>query len=312
MGTFETYSKRQKRLSGDAEDVYRYDRIPDELKIQIVHIWNDVIGIPADEGRAESITGLYSFICKTLSREYGTFSLWSTDYRGRFSGEDEVKNFLLKTDDIGKNLDVIELTFRLIDRATRNFDYLYRTNADQIATESINELNARFKEHGIGFRYEDGEIVRVDSEFIHVEAVKPALLLLRGANYSGAQEEFLGAFEHYRHGKNKEALNDCLKAFESTMKAICQKQGWAFKTTDTAKNLIQICFEKQLIPDFWQTQFASLRSMLESSVPTGRNKLSGHGQGPTPVAIPDYLTAYMLHMTASSIVFLCRAEQELP
>ena len=40
--------------------------------------------------------------------------------------------------------------------------------------------------------------------------------------------------------------------------------------------------------------------MLESSIPTGRNKLSGHGQGTTPVSVPDYLVAYMLHMTAST------------
>ncbi|WP_443216168.1 DUF7014 domain-containing protein [Rhizobium sp. CF122] len=46
--------------------------------------------------------------------------------------------------------------------------------------------------------------------------------------------------------------------------------------------------------------------------PTGRNKLSGHGQGATPKAVPDYLTAYMLHMTASTLVFLTTAEEELP
>jgi len=81
---------------------------------------------------------------------------------------------------------------------------------------------------------------------------------------------------------------------------------------DTASKLIDILFAKGLIPPFWQTQFSSLRSLLESSVPTGRNKLSGHGQGATPKAVPDYLTAYMLHMTASTLVFLTTAEKELP
>lgn len=51
--------------------------------------------------------------------------------------------------------------------------------------------------------------------------------------------------------------------------------------------------------------------MLESSIPTGRNKLSGHGQGTTPTNIPDYLVAYMLHMTASTVVFLATAEKNL-
>jgi hypothetical protein len=46
-------------------------------------------------------------------------------------------------------------------------------------------------------------------------------------------------------------------------------------------------------------------------VPTGRNKLSGHGQGSTPKDVPDHLAAYMLHMTASAIVFLAEAEAAL-
>lgn len=44
MSTYETYSKRQARLNGDQVDVYQYDYLPDKLKNQIIHIWNDVIG----------------------------------------------------------------------------------------------------------------------------------------------------------------------------------------------------------------------------------------------------------------------------
>jgi hypothetical protein len=51
--------------------------------------------------------------------------------------------------------------------------------------------------------------------------------------------------------------------------------------------------------------------MLESSIPTGRNRLSSHGQGSTPTTVPDYLVAYMLHMTASTLVFLTTADKNL-
>ncbi|MNF63147.1 hypothetical protein D3C85_773050 [compost metagenome] len=208
-------------------------------------------------------------------------------------------------------MDAIELSFRVIDRSTRDYSYLRRNGASEIADNAITELNGRFKEHGIGFQYIDGEIIRIDSELIHSEAVKPALRLLNSKNYSGAQQEFLSAYEHYRHNKNKEALNDCLKSFESTMKAICDKRKWQYQPSATAKALIQVCFDNDLVPSFWQQQISSLRSMLESSIPTGRNKLSGHGLGSTPVVVPDYLTAYMLHMTASTLAFLVRAEEEL-
>jgi hypothetical protein len=96
------------------------------------------------------------------------------------------------------------------------------------------------------------------------------------------------------------------------MKAICVKRKWTHNANATAKELIETCFAKGLIPPFWQTSLGSLRTLLESSVPTGRNKTSGHGQGATPTDVPDYLVAYMLHMTASAIVFLGEAERSLP
>jgi len=96
------------------------------------------------------------------------------------------------------------------------------------------------------------------------------------------------------------------------MKAICDKQGWSYNQSDTAKNLIDVMLKKELVPQFWQTEFSALRSLLESSVPTGRNKLGGHGQGAKPTKVPDYLAAYMIHMTAAALVFLARAEEALP
>jgi hypothetical protein len=193
----------------------------------------------------------------------------------------------------------------------RTQQVMRRSKYSGSADDAIDELNDRFKEHGIGFQFVEGEILRVDSELIHSEAVKPALRLLNEKNYHGAQQEFLSAYEHYRHGKNKEAINDCLKSFESTMKAICDKRQWTYQPNATSRALIQVCFDNDLVPPFWQQQLSSLRSMLESSIPTGRNKLSGHGQGSTPTTVPDYLVAYMRHMTASTLVFLTTSEKNL-
>ena len=180
-----------------------------------------------------------------------------------------------------------------------------------MADNAINELNIRFKEHGIGYQFTNGNIIRTDSELIHSEIVKPALKLLDQPHLAGAQEEFLKAHEHYRKGNAKEALSECLKAFESVMKAICDKKGWGYNSTAQAKHLIQACLDNGLIPPFWGSHYSSLRSLLESGVPTGRNKLSGHGQGTTPTTVPDHLVAYMLHMTASAIVFLAEADKSL-
>ena len=187
----------------------------------------------------------------------------------------------------------------------------YRTRLKEQMMQ-YEELNDRFKEHGVGYQFANGKIIRTDSELIHSEVVKPALMLLNQKHYAGAQAEFLKAHEHYRKGNAKEALSECLKAFESVMKAICDKRGWQYSANATARPLIQTCFDNGLIPPFWESHYSSLRNLLESGVPTGRNKVSGHGQGTTPTTVPDHLVAYMLHMTASAIVFLAEAEKNLP
>jgi len=313
VAIFDLFSKRQKALRGDMPDVYTYDDLPNALRVQIVHIWADSIGGSQayhDYTYGNKVQSAYKFIVDTLCREYGMFKLPTSEKYGDRMYLNELANFLLQAEDVERQLDVIELSFKYIDRMTREY-YLGRNNAPKVADNAITELNNRFKEHGVGFQFIEGQIVRVDSELIHVEAVKPALRLLNGKKYHGAQQEFMSAYEHYRHGKHKEALNDCLKAFESTIKAICDKRKWPYKPNATAKALIQVCFDNDLVPSFWQQQFNSLRSMLESSIPTGRNKLSGHGQGVTPTIVPDYLVAYMLHMTASTLVFLITAENNI-
>lgn len=311
VSIFDLFSKRQKKLRGEVPDVYTYSDLPKELRTQIVHIWFDALG-SRDDFFQQTVQSAYEFIVNTLCREYGQFCLHETRQQGGRHCQQELVLFFLAEDDVERALDAVEISFKVIDTKTRHWDYLRRNNSSIIADSAIVELNARFQEHGVGFQYTDGEIVRVDSALLHAEVVKPALRLLNGKQYAGAQQEFLKAHEHYRHGNAKEALNECLKSFESMMKAICDKRGWSFAKTATARDLIQVCFDKGLVPAFWQQNYSSLRSLLESSVPTGRNKLSGHGQGSSPVAVPPYLVSYTLHMTAAVIVFLGDAEASMP
>lgn len=310
MPVFDLFSKRQKRLRGEVPDVYQYEELNQNLRTQIVHIWNDSLGGPEDYdvGRVSEI---YKFIVNTLCREYGVFSLLKQNYHiEKFYFE--FVEFFIETKNLEHAIDCVELAAKCIDLLTREYSYMYRRNFDEIADQAIKEINERFDEHGFGFEYVSQEIIRRDSEFLHAEVVLPALRLLNSKGFKGAQEEFLLAHAHYRKGEAKSAMTECLKAFESTMKSICGKRGWDCGKNATAKNLIKICFDNGIVPAFWESHYSSLRSMLESGVPTGRNKLSGHGQGEKPVEVPRHLVGYMLHMTAAAIVFLVEAEEESP
>ena len=307
MPIFDIFSKRQKALRGDIPDVYRYDDIPTQLKTQIIYIIEDVLGNRQQYENYSSVRDAYNFIANTLRREYGVFHLRGS-YGERSDEMANLMDFFLNEKNIEKILDVIELSFRVVDRVTRRYDYLNKQNASKDADLAIEELNIRFKEHGVGYYFTSGQIVRIDSELIHAEVVRPALKILSQSRYAGAQQEFLTAHEHYRGGKTKEALNECLKSLESVMKSICDKRGWSYGDGDAAHALIKICFDNGLIPPFWRAQFSALRSLLESGVPTARNRLGSHGQGAAPKPVPDHIAGYVLHMTAAAIVFLAEAE----
>jgi hypothetical protein len=283
-------------------DVYVYDKLPNELRVQIVHIVRDAFG--QDRYGYESAARAYEFVNQSLCREYGLFKL--IEYPK--SDEQSVFGFFLQEESTERALDVVELCFNVINSVIRdNYEYTSTTDRKIEPDHAVAELNARFKEHGVGYQFESNKIIRVDSEFMHSEAVKPALTVLRQAGFEGANEEFLHAHEHYRHGRYKECIVDALKAFESTMKAICKLRGWPNQPGDTAKTLIATCLGNGLLPQYFETQFSSLRSLLESGVPAVRNKNGGHGQGAEPVVVPEYLARYALNLTATTVLFFVEA-----
>ena len=262
----------------------------------------------AREGKwfSDEATNTIKEINKALCREYGIFKL-----AGKYDeGFEELANFILQCEDYERVLDAIEVSFRFIDRSIRQNAYYY--NQSMKVDSLISELNQRFKEAGIGYQYESGELIRVDSQYLHSEAVKPVLSLLKAKAYHAVNEEFLSAHEHYRHGKYEESTTDCLKALESLLKTICTNRGWAYDTKDAAKKLIGIVLNNGLIPSFMQNQLNVMQTLLESGVPTVRNKLAGHGQGPTSRTMPDYVASYTLHLTASTILLLANADASTP
>jgi hypothetical protein len=304
MAIFDLFSKRQKVLRGDVPDVFYYDDIPNPLRVQIVHIIRDAIGETKGHHSQDKPREAYKFIHDSLCREYGLFTLSNSSYNE--SDESSVLNYFLQTKDYERAIDIIEFFFKYIDLFIKvNLsDYSYYTTIKIKPDDAISELNDRFKEHGVGYQYQEGQIMRVDSTYIHSEVVIPTLILLRNKNFKGANEEFLKAHEHYRLGQNKECLSECLKAFESTMKIICKEKGWAFSPSDTSKKLISICLQNNLIPSFTQNQYTSLSNLLESGIPTIRNKLSGHGQEQVPQKVDDEMTRYGLNLTVTNILFL--------
>ena len=305
MRVVDIFSKRQRRMRGEFPDVYQYDDLPIGFRRQFVFILKDVFS-PQYESphHAGSLRfKCFEYIHDLLARELGVFHLTA----GENDPWDGVVSFFLNTTDVEHALYVIETSLIAAGAVQQQESNLvFKMTVD----DAVKELNVRFSEHGIGYQFESPKIVRVDSKFLHQEVVKPALQLLKAKHYAGANDEFRKAHEHYRYRRYGEAVNECLKALESTLKVICKKRKWTFSDKDQAKILLAVIFKKGLVPGYLESKLTGLRTVLESGVPTIRNRESGHGAGEEPRHIPHHLAAYVLHLTASAIVFISRCDDE--
>lgn len=311
MAIVKLYSRRLAESLQDEPDVYQYDQIPTPLRVQISMAIQDALGTERDDAQHTGVSDAYEFIHNTLRREYGVEYLPSSTKSLSSDNYGSVHRQIRNDPNILHVLDAIELCCAIIDSHVCR-DYKYRRrNSDEICDESLEEINYRFKQHAVGYEFTNSKIIRIDSQILHEEAVKPALILLSDPEFAGAEEEYRKAFEQYRNGDNKAALTSCVASLESTIKSIIAIMNWPKPEKQTVKPLFDCMYDNGLIPPFWQNHFGGLRSMLEGGVPPVRNKHASHGQGQEVTEVPSYYVSFALHQTAACIVFLVKAMDDL-
>ena len=168
----------------------------------------------------------------------------------------------------------------------------------------VAKVNARLLEAGIGYEIVDGRVIEKSNEYLHKEAILPTLHVLTEGRFANANEEFREAHHAYRASEYEDCITDCLKALESVIKVIAAERKWNVPKNANASKLIGALFDNDLVPAYMRSQFDGLRTLLESSVPTTRNRSGGHGKGTEARTVPSCLAAFQLHQTAAIIVFL--------
>lgn len=284
----------------------KYDAVPEGLRRQCVMILKDAFGSYPEMGTLD----------KVLLREHPTPS-FPPSFGDMWSPAAPLPWQFILLGSLDECLDAIELAFGTINTHMRpqpppGYSAEYPMwGAAQWPDDAINELNARFLEHGVGYQFspDQNHVVRIDSEFLHAEAVEPAAKLLREPGFEGAADEFAEAHKHYRAGEGKQAIHAASKAMESTAKAICDAKRWTYPKNATAVPLLKLLFEKGLVPRELESHFAGLRTAIESGLPTIGNAFARHGQGSAVKAMPDHLVALGMHLCAATIVFLVRAHK---
>lgn len=296
---YKLYSERNKSEQ-ELSDVYEYETIPEEFRNQLFFILEDVL-----DNDHSTFENHWDIVHNRFAREIGVKYLGEL-LHSESSGKRDIEHFIDNCSTM-RLLDFIDFTWHYINGLKEEMDLEYNEDYCQEIDKSLFELNCRFKQNNLGYEYIDGELIRIDNKLLHKVVVKPALYLLNSENFDGAEEEFRKAFELRKKKDNKNSILEALKAFESTMKTICEKKGYAYNAKkNTAKDLISILENNNFYPSYLNNHLTSLRTTLESGLPALRNKNSGHGQGAAVVDIPDEFTEYALHLAATNIVLLVK------
>lgn len=286
------FSERNKAKSAD--EVIIFDELPEKLRIQFKFIVDDIF----------DRYGRYYEIHKDLCEEYGELSLSSEYPLGRSDRTTIIELILDENTNIETVFDILELTLRYYNYDLHE-NYPFENNEiTEIMEDLENKINIRFKESSVGYKMINLEIIRIDSEATFKQIIEPTINLTHNELFENVNLEYVDAIKSYQKGDNKNCLIKCLNSFESAMKIIFDEKDWQYEDNATSNKLLNICFENELIPKKMQSEFTSLRSLLESGIPPVRNHYAGHGKGKETVVVEDYLARYAVNITGSCILLL--------
>jgi hypothetical protein len=130
------------------------------------------------------------------------------------------------------------------------------------------------------------------------------LALLTDPLFHKANEDFMTAHGHYRAKHYKDCVTAANRAFESTLKAICYAEGWQYKKTDRAADLVKLVRTQGLFTHDFERGLDSYVAMLKTGLPGVRNDAGAHGEGLASAAVAPEIARFAVNMTATNILFL--------
>lgn len=301
---YKLFSQRKKEEIKEL-DVFVYDVFSEAFRNQFLHILSDVFDKSKQLTRhfyVPNYTDFWLLVCQQFSREKGLKHIPPAPFSRYINDQYALINYIDTCDDV----DFLDLMDFIIVQIICS-DETKKVIETEALENAIIELNYRFKANFLGYECINGKLIVKTNTVIHNEVIKPALALLSHKEFSGAEQEYLKAFDCFKKGDNKNAILEAIKSFESTMKIICKGKKYPFDAkNDTASKLLSILETNSFYPKYLNSHMAGVRTTLESGAPTLRNKISGHGQGDVIVEIPDEFVEYALNLVATNIVFLVK------
>ncbi|MDR3408800.1 MAG: hypothetical protein P4L68_09900 [Methylovirgula sp.] len=302
---FETFSFRKRRETHGEPDVYSYDVAPEHLRHQICMTFCEGIGhfempsayswdhVPNANKQWETIDK----ICRKELYSYLQYTRESNLLQ-RFY------NYIMGIKNIDEFLSAVEIGCIMLAAVKDDYGAKDARGAEQRGDHALEEINQRFEQHAIGYRFENMRLIRVDSKLTHAEIIKPALKLLTAPLFAKANDEFMTTHSHYRMGNHKDCVTAANRAFECMLKAICDAESWDYTKGDRAADLVTKVTTNGLFTHEFDKSFSAYVAMLKAGLPTVRNDAGAHGEGTAAVAVTPQIARYAINLTATNILFL--------
>lgn len=163
MAILDLFSKRQRQ----PPDVYQHETLPERLRMQVAYVVDEMFtpraGAWLGLGTADIKRGVYDQLHYLLAKEYGVPRLAAGI--GMPDGADSVQRVqhVIRRARVGQVLDVVEVALHLA------FEYLAKRREFGLAhpQASIEELNRRFGQHGVGYQIVGTKVIKTGSVFTH-------------------------------------------------------------------------------------------------------------------------------------------------
>lgn len=315
---FQTFAKRKAlQLSKGEPDVYIYDKASTHFRYQIClaiieGMGNFSVYNGSGMGNVPCANNAWDIVDTVCRKEIESYMV-AASKKFQDNIAQRFLDYVSTTVDIDDLLSAVEVVCIILD-GIKDDDYgnsVRSRNAKVKASDALEEINGRFEQNSIGYRFENGNIIRIDSKLIHSEIVKPALLLLTAPIFSKANEDFMTAHRHYRSGEYKDAVTSANRSFESTLKAICDNENWIYNKGDRASELITKVRSNGLFSHDFDKSFDGYVAMLKSGLPALRNDVGAHGESLASPAVTLQIARFAINMTATNILFVADSYMQL-
>jgi len=286
-----------------------------QLRRQLVMIISETLGLyytgtigPGND--PVDTTHFWELADRVMYREVESYADYADGSR-QYHLADRIRSFIMEGSDAGVR-EATHFFVSLIDRVVRPYQDTqseYHLNYCEVkmkSAEALDEIDTRLREAGMVYRVADGTLIKSTDDFTHNAVIVPALQVLGESGFENALKEFHEALEAYRTGKFDVVLQKANHAFESAMKIVAGKMKWSYDPNATAKVMIDVMTANGLVPTMRDSALKSLATLLQSDLPTLRNKTpsAGHGAGEKDAVIPEPVATYALNVAAANIRLL--------